>query len=77
MSTPTLKVNGSTIMEQQPQLDKFEDAREVQAERPLAERNDTNYSKLSMMSVPPAGSILTGKQEHCRRGHCLLRRAGY
>ncbi|KAF9736012.1 hypothetical protein PMIN03_003176 [Paraphaeosphaeria minitans] len=27
-------------------------------------RNDTTYSKFSMMSVPPEGSILTGKQEH-------------
>ncbi|KAL1603943.1 hypothetical protein SLS60_005535 [Paraconiothyrium brasiliense] len=27
-------------------------------------RNDTTYSKFSMMSVPPEGSVLTGKQEH-------------
>lgn len=30
-------------------------------------RNDTSYSKFSMMSVPPEGSILTGKQEHCKQ----------
>lgn len=30
-------------------------------------RNDTTYSKFSMMSVPPEGSILTGKQEHCKQ----------
>lgn len=28
-------------------------------------RNDTSYSKFSVVSVPPEGSILTGKQEHC------------
>lgn len=30
-------------------------------------RNDTSYSKYSVSSVPPDGSVLTGKQEHCRR----------
>jgi len=35
------------------------------AERPHAARNDTTFSKFSMMSVPPEGSVLTGKQEHC------------
>lgn len=34
-------------------------------ERPAPSRADTTYSKFSMMSVPPEGSILTGKQEHC------------
>ncbi|KAF2730167.1 hypothetical protein EJ04DRAFT_445738 [Polyplosphaeria fusca] len=35
-----------------------------QAQRPQAARNDTTYTQFSMMSVPPEGSILTGKQEH-------------
>lgn len=35
--------------------------------RPTATRNDTTYSKFSTVSVPPEGSILTGKQEHCER----------
>ncbi|KAF2271990.1 uncharacterized protein EI97DRAFT_437368 [Westerdykella ornata] len=34
------------------------------AQRPKGQRNDTNFSKFSYRSVPPEGSILTGKQEH-------------
>jgi hypothetical protein len=33
--------------------------------RPITNRSDTTYTQMSMMSVPPEGSILTGKQEHC------------
>jgi hypothetical protein len=33
--------------------------------RPFTNRSDTTYTQMSMMSVPPEGSILTGKQEHC------------
>ena len=42
------------------------------AYRPAPARADTQYS---MMSVPPEGSILTGKQEHCTRDKPPIRTA--
>ncbi|KAF2118321.1 hypothetical protein BDV96DRAFT_569661 [Lophiotrema nucula] len=66
---PALKLNGSvepTTMDNSPSVRGFGEPRpqDDRTERPSAARNDTNYSKFSMMSVPPEGSILTGKQEH-------------
>lgn len=66
MATPELKVNGDPVLDMQPAVKNFGEPNDAPAERPRAARNDTNYSKFSMMSVPPEGSILTGKQEHCR-----------
>lgn len=78
MSTPpTLQVNGSLIQENKATAQSFGEPNATAsglidsstggvADRPRATRNDTNYSKFSTMSVPPEGSILTGKQEHCR-----------
>lgn len=67
MSTPALKLNGSTIMDEQPATasQTTQPAEEASVDRPRAARNDTTYSKYSQMSVAPEGSILTGKQEHC------------
>jgi hypothetical protein len=66
MSTPAVKLNGSTIMDEQPaRASGTTQPDEAAVERPAAARNDTTYSKYSQMSVPPEGSILTGKQEHC------------
>ncbi|KAF2791557.1 hypothetical protein K505DRAFT_376692 [Melanomma pulvis-pyrius CBS 109.77] len=64
---PILKLNGSaepTTMATEPSVENFGEPREAQGVRPPTARNDTTYSKFSMMSVPPEGSILTGKQEH-------------
>jgi hypothetical protein len=44
------------------------------ANRPAPARADTTYSKFSMMSAPPEGSILTGKQEHCTPNKSFKRR---
>jgi hypothetical protein len=63
---PGLVLNGTTvpIMDNQPTVSNFGEPQDVDAERPMAKRVDTNYTMASMMSVPPEGSILTGKQEH-------------
>jgi hypothetical protein len=65
---PSIKLNGasepSTMAAQQPAPQTW-DVDVTGASRPAAARADTTYSKFSMMSVPPEGSILTGKQEHC------------
>jgi hypothetical protein len=71
---PSIKLNGATeptTMATQQAIPHFEDANVPTpfvpvTDRPAAPaRADTTYSKFSMMSVPPEGSILTGKQEHC------------
>ncbi|KAF2682672.1 hypothetical protein K458DRAFT_390594 [Lentithecium fluviatile CBS 122367] len=65
-NVPALQLNGSiepTTMDNKPTVQNFGEPQPA-AERPPAARNDTNYSKFSMMSVPPEGSVLTGKQEH-------------
>lgn len=60
--------------------DEFFEAPEEQEESPRMERlalarSGASYmSKLSTNSVPPPGSILTGKQEHCKRPHCAMSR---
>jgi hypothetical protein len=64
---PALQLNGSTeptMMNVQPSVQNFGEPQPAGA-RPHAARNDTNLSKFSMMSIPPEGSVLTGKQEHC------------
>jgi hypothetical protein len=69
MSTPpSIQLNGAIepiTMNPQPSVQNFG---ELQRPSDLA-RNDTTYSKFSLMSVPPEGSILTGKQEHCEAQH--------
>jgi hypothetical protein len=66
---PGLVLNGTTvpIMDNQPTVSNFGEPQDVDAERPMSKRVDTNYTMASMMSVPPEGSILTGKQEHCKQ----------
>lgn len=74
---PSITLNGAneptTMSPQQaaPQADM------AATERPAATRADTTYSKFSMMSVPPEGSILTGKQEHCMWGSGRAHRTLY
>lgn len=61
---PTITLNSAaepTTMNPQPSMQRFGEP----PDRPVVPRNDTTYSKFSMMSMPPEGSILTGKQEHC------------
>src|SRR5438128_884729 len=79
MSAPELQINGDTLLNYSNPVANFGEPKEAQPQpqpqsqsqsqpaRPHAARNDTNFSKFSTMSVPPEGSILTGKQEHCRR----------
>jgi hypothetical protein len=58
-----VRFNGSEAI---PSVSNFGEPHTTPSNRPPTLRNDTNYSKFSTMSVPPEGSILTGKQEHCR-----------
>ncbi|KAF2132573.1 hypothetical protein P153DRAFT_363874 [Dothidotthia symphoricarpi CBS 119687] len=51
-------------MDNQPSVVNFGEPYASSAGRPSTARQDTTYSKYSMMSMPPEGSILTGKQEH-------------
>tara|TARA_R110002003_G_scaffold126_15_gene11563 strand:+ start:19363 stop:19614 length:252 start_codon:yes stop_codon:yes gene_type:complete len=65
---PSIKLNGAeepTTMTTQPPVSSFGEPNATGAERPAPSRADTTFSKFSTMSVPPDGSILTGKQEHC------------
>lgn len=66
---PGLALNGdaaaTTTMDNQPSVSSFSEPQAAAAARPGPARADTNYTMASMMSVPPEGSILTGKQEHC------------
>ena len=66
---PGLVLNGNPVptMDSQPSVSNFGEPQESSPERPSARRADTNYTMASMMSVPPEGSILTGKQEHCKQ----------
>ncbi|KAH8631027.1 hypothetical protein IG631_15604 [Alternaria alternata] len=63
---PAIQLNGATeptTMNPQPSVQNFgEPARPA-----VPTRNDTTFSKFSTVSVPPEGSILTGKQEHCKQ----------
>ncbi|OSS49744.1 hypothetical protein B5807_05818 [Epicoccum nigrum] len=63
---PGLALNGYPVpaMDNQPSVHNFGEPQPVGTERPAVQRVDTNYTMASMMSVPPEGSILTGKQEH-------------
>jgi hypothetical protein len=66
---PGLVLNRTTvpIMDNQPSVSNFGEPYDAGAERPMVQRVGTNYTMASMMSVPPEGSILTGKQEHCKQ----------
>ena len=66
---PGLALNGYTIptMASQPSVSNFGAPQTADTGRPSPQRVDTNYTMASMMSVPPEGSILTGKQEHCKQ----------
>ncbi|KAF2869301.1 hypothetical protein BDV95DRAFT_498709 [Massariosphaeria phaeospora] len=64
---PALILNDSAeppTMDNQASVRNFGEPPIDQTGRPVIPRNDTNFSKFSTMSVPPEGSILTGKQEH-------------
>lgn len=65
---PSIGLNGAnetpTMPPQQP-VAQAVGADMAGTDRPAPVRTNTTYSKFSMMSVPPEGSILTGKQEHC------------
>ncbi|KAF2204196.1 hypothetical protein GQ43DRAFT_365136 [Delitschia confertaspora ATCC 74209] len=67
-SAPALQLNGSiepTTFESNPFVDQPGELGSIRQERPHPTRSGTsNYSKLSIMSEPPEGSVLTGKQEH-------------
>jgi len=60
-------------MSVQPPVQTFDDA----PERPVVLRNDTTFSKFSVMSVPPEGSILTGKQEHYLKRELISEQTKY
>lgn len=66
---PAIQLNGATEpTTMNPQAPAAQEP--DQSLRPaLPMRNDTSYSKFSTVSVPPEGSILTGKQEHCKADH--------
>lgn len=66
---PALAINGTTLptMNSQPSVASFGEPQAPGADRPGPRRVDTNYTMASTMSVPPEGSILTGKQEHCKQ----------
>lgn len=68
---PGLALNGypepTTTMDNQPSVSNFGEPHVAGAGRPGPARADTNYTMASMMSVPPEGSVLTGKQEHCKQ----------
>jgi hypothetical protein len=52
-------------MRPQPPVQNLGEAQQNRPPKPM--RSDTALSKFSTMSMPPEGSILTGKQEHCKR----------
>jgi hypothetical protein len=67
-NAPALQLNGSvqpTVNNTEPQDNKPDQLVKAKEERPRPLRSGTSgFSKMSMMSLPPEGSILTGKQEH-------------
>jgi len=73
---PAIQLNGATeptTMTPQPSVQNFgEPARPA-----VPQRNDTSYSKFSTMSVPPEGSILTGKQEHYLKRELISQQTKY
>jgi len=73
---PAIQLNGATeptTMNPQPSVQNFgEPARPA-----VPQRNDTSYSKFSTMSVPPEGSILTGKQEHYLKRELISQQTKY
>ncbi|KAH8733077.1 hypothetical protein GQ44DRAFT_601285 [Phaeosphaeriaceae sp. PMI808] len=75
---PSIKLNGAaepTTMATQPPVSY---ADKSDARRPAAlVRADTTFSKMSMMSVPPEGSILTGKQEHYLKRELISQQTKY
>lgn len=70
---PGLALNGYAVPAtgNQPSVPNFGEPQGTEAERPNVQRVDTNYTMASMMSVPPEGSILTGKQEHCKHANTV------
>jgi hypothetical protein len=72
---PSLQLNGAvepTTMappaaDNTPSVSNFGEPKPSPSRPGAPPRNDTTYSKFSMMSVPPEGSVLTGKQEHCKQ----------
>jgi hypothetical protein len=68
---PSIKLNGATeptTMATQPPAPQADQYDALGTARPAPARADTTFSRFSTMSVPPEGSILTGKQEHCAHG---------
>ncbi|KAF1946255.1 hypothetical protein EJ02DRAFT_450702 [Clathrospora elynae] len=74
-SPPAIQLNGATepTMNPQPSVQNFGEP----TARPAAPRNDTTYSKFSVMSMPPEGSILTGKQEHYLKRELISEQTKY
>ncbi|KAF2850794.1 hypothetical protein T440DRAFT_396525 [Plenodomus tracheiphilus IPT5] len=73
---PAITLNGATeptTMDVQPSVNNFGEP----PERPTVPRNDTTFSKFSTMSVPPEGSILTGKQEHYLKRELISEQTKY
>ncbi|KAL6712114.1 hypothetical protein ACN47E_003157 [Coniothyrium glycines] len=76
---PSIQLNGATeptTMNVQPSTQRVGDAQQRPA-MPAISRNDTTYSKFSTMSVPPEGSILTGKQEHYLKRELISHQTQY
>ncbi|CAN9340732.1 unnamed protein product [Alternaria alternata] len=73
---PAIQLNGATeptTMNPQPSVQNFgEPARPA-----VPTRNDTTFSKFSTVSVPPEGSILTGKQEHYLKRELISQQTKY
>ncbi|KAH7076654.1 hypothetical protein BKA63DRAFT_287109 [Paraphoma chrysanthemicola] len=77
---PSIKLNGAaepTTMTTQPPVSNFGGADAPVADRPTPSRADTTFSKYSTMSVPPEGSILTGKQEHYLKRELISQQTKY
>ncbi|XPS70285.1 hypothetical protein M3J09_002513 [Ascochyta lentis] len=77
---PGLALNGyaePTTMQNQPPVSNFGGPHAADAGRPGPARADTNYTMASMMSLPPEGSILTGKQEHYLKRELISQQTQY
>ncbi|KAF2806784.1 uncharacterized protein BDZ99DRAFT_85285 [Mytilinidion resinicola] len=79
--TPALKLNGAvepTTMDTVPPLQSSGTPDPSKVKRPVPARAGTsNFSKLSTNTVPPEGSILTGKQEHYLKRQLLSKQTNY
>jgi hypothetical protein len=66
-----------TTMDNQPSVSNFGEPHVGGTGRPAAARADTAYTMASVMSAPPEGSILTGKQEHYLKRELISQQTQY